>query len=175
MWPWRNVKVIANVGRVFCCQPASICIRMNQKKKHLRIFSPHWYEMAPMMQNKRRQGGKPPCLYGCSPKKHSMKNFPLRWFKMAQKRETRREGSSLLAAICNLLIRRGEEKKQAYPASVCLPSSAWRSSLKTSPRLVFQKTAVLVFQIFKRKTTERPVYMDRLRPVFCAPQLPLQM
>jgi len=36
---------------------------------------------------------------------------------------------------------------------------------KTGPRPVFQKTAVLVFQIFKRKTAERPVYMDRLRPV----------
>jgi len=36
---------------------------------------------------------------------------------------------------------------------------------KTKPRPVFQKTAVLVFQNFKRKTAERPVYMDLLRPV----------
>ena len=28
----RKVKVIANVGRVFCCRPVSICIRMNQKQ-----------------------------------------------------------------------------------------------------------------------------------------------
>jgi len=38
---------------------------------------------------------------------------------------------------------------------------------KTRPRSVFQKTAVLVFQIFKQKTAERLV--------FCVPQLPLQM
>jgi len=55
---------------------------------------------------------------------------------------------------------------------VSRPVQDWK---KTGPRPVFQKTAVLVFQIFKWKTAERPVYMDRLRPVFCAPQLPLQM
>ena len=46
---------------------------------------------------------------------------------------------------------------------------------KTRPRLEKTGPAVRFFEILKQKTAKRPVYMNRFRPVFCAPQLPLQM
>jgi len=53
---------------------------------------------------------------------------------MAQKRETRREDPSLLATICNLLIRREEKKEVDVPckaqAWLGLVGPAWPVSCK---------------------------------------------